>query len=65
VRTVPKAIVLESRFDPELAIALAQGGHDVILDDYGARVAAVSSDPETGELDAAWDPRGDRGAAMV
>jgi gamma-glutamyltranspeptidase/glutathione hydrolase len=65
VRTLPKAVVLESRFDPRVAVALAQCGHDIILDDYGARVAAVSRDPMTGELDAAWDPRGDRGAAMV
>jgi gamma-glutamyltranspeptidase/glutathione hydrolase len=65
VRTVPKEVVLESRFDPRLAVALAQRGHDVVLDDYGARVAAVSRDPATGAVDAASDPRGDRGAAMV
>jgi gamma-glutamyltranspeptidase/glutathione hydrolase len=65
VRTVPDAVVLERRFDPRAAIALAQCGHDIVLDDYGARVAAVSRDAATGELVAASDPRGDRGAAMV
>jgi gamma-glutamyltranspeptidase / glutathione hydrolase len=65
VRTVPKTLVLESRFDPRAAVALAQRGHEITLDDYGARVAAVSRDPATGALDAAWDPRGDRGAAMA
>jgi gamma-glutamyltranspeptidase / glutathione hydrolase len=65
VRTVPRAVVLEPRFDPRVAVALAQRGHEIVLDDYGARVAAVSRDRETGELHAAWDPRGDRGAAMV
>jgi gamma-glutamyltranspeptidase/glutathione hydrolase len=65
VRTVPDAIVVERRFDPRAAVALAQCGHDIVLDDYGARVAAVSRDPATGELVAASDPRGDRGAAMV
>jgi gamma-glutamyltranspeptidase / glutathione hydrolase len=65
VRTVPDAVVVERRFDPRAAVALAQCGHDIVLDDYGARVAAVSRDPASGELVAASDPRGDRGAAMV
>lgn len=65
VRTVPQAVVLEPRFDPRAAVALAQQGHEIVLDDYGARVAIVARDPSTGELDAASDPRGDRGAAMA
>ncbi len=65
VRTIPKAVVVESRFDPRLAVALAQAGHRIVVDDYGARVAAVSCDRTTQALDAASDPRGDRGAAVV
>jgi hypothetical protein len=65
VRTNPPSVVLERLFDPRAAVTLAQRGHQIVIDDYGARVAIVARDASTGELRAASDPRGDRGAAMA
>lgn len=65
VRSAPPTVLIERLFDPRAAVGLGELGHHVLVEDYGARVAAVARDPKTGRIQAASDPRGDRGAVIV
>ena len=65
VRSAPPTILIERLFDPRVAVALGERGHRVLAEEYGARVAAVARDDRTDMLEAASDPRGDRGAFVV
>jgi gamma-glutamyltranspeptidase/glutathione hydrolase len=62
---VPGEVTLDTRFEPRAATALGQRGYNVNFSDYGARVAGIYKDPDTGALVGLVDPRGDRGLAEV
>ncbi len=62
---IPMVVAMDPRFPPNVVVELAERGYQVDLSDYGARIAAVARDPETGALTPLADPRGDQGVATV
>jgi gamma-glutamyltranspeptidase len=56
---------VEPSFDPRVTVELARRGHAIVVESYGARVQAVTRDPDNGELAGGSDPRGDRGLTSV
>jgi gamma-glutamyltranspeptidase/glutathione hydrolase len=61
---VPRQIIVEPHFPPEIAMGLAKLGYDVELEWYTARLTAVQRQPD-GTLTGASDPRGDGGLVVV
>ena len=62
----PGSVTVESRTAPEVVEELRRRGHDVqVGDDWSeGRLCAVASDPRTGVLSAAANPRGMQGYAV-
>jgi gamma-glutamyltranspeptidase/glutathione hydrolase len=65
VRSEPRMLLLERRFNPRVALEMAAEGYDVHFSDYGARVVGVERDPDTGQFATGSDARGDRGQEIV
>ena len=65
VRSEPRILLLERRFDPRVALELAAEGYEVHFSDYGARVVGVERDPGSGAFSTGSDIRGDRGQEVV
>ena len=58
-------VIAESRLQPEVLAELRERGHDVTMVDGWSlgRLSTVLRDPETGQVSAAANPRGNQGYA--
>ncbi len=65
VEDQPMTVMVEPHFDPRVLQGLARLGHRIVFEWYTARLAGVLRDPDSGRLQGASDPRGDRGLAVV
>jgi gamma-glutamyltranspeptidase/glutathione hydrolase len=61
---IPRTIIVEPSFPPEVSLGLAARGQRVELEFYSGRLAGVLRSAD-GTLSGGSDPRGDRGLAVV